>query len=138
MNTKKYLLSALAVFLWLTIFGMIYHGKILESTYVETMQFWRPEAEMMKLMPLIYLGHLLFALFFCYLYTKGVEVGKSPIGQGLRYGLFIGLLLHLPMTVAHYAYLPYPTKLFAAWFMGGMIETIVAGLLVGKIYQKAA
>jgi len=138
MNTKKYLLSVVAVFVWLTAFGMIYHGKILETTYIETMQFWRPQAEMMSLMPFVYAGHILFALLFCFIYTQGLEVGKPGLGQGLRYGFWVGLLLHLPMTVAHYAYVPYPAKLFVAWFVGGMIEAIVSGLIVGKLYQKTA
>jgi hypothetical protein len=138
MNMKKYLLSVVVVFVWLTVFGMIYHGKILESTYIETMQFWRPEAEMMRLMPFVYVGHILFALLFCCIYTKGLEAGKPGLGQGLRYGFWVGLLLHLPMTVAHYAYVPYPAKLLVAWLIGGMIESVVAGLIVGKLYQKAA
>lgn len=138
MNMKKYLLSVVVVFVWLTVFGMIYHGKILEATYIETMQFWRPQAEMMSLMHFVYLGHIFFALLFCYIYTKGLEAGKSGLRQGLCYGFLIGLLLHLPMTVAHYAYVPYPAKLFVAWFVGGMIEATVAGALVGKIYSKTA
>ena len=136
MNIKKYLLSSVAVFLFLSLFGWFYHGMLLKDLYMQTMQYWRPEAEMKSLMPFVYLGHILFALLFCCIYTKGLEAGKSGLGQGLRYGFFIGLLLHLPMTVAHHAYLPYPTQLLVAWLVGGVIETTVAGMIVGKIYQK--
>lgn len=41
-----------------------------------------------------WLGGIAFAIFFTFIYTKGLTDGG--LGEGIRYGLLIGLLWYLP------------------------------------------
>jgi len=136
MNAKRYVGSVVVVLVFLTLSGWLIHGVLLEDLYMAHQQFWRPIDVMKRLMPFIHLSNFIFALLFCFIYTKGLE-GKSPVGEGLRYGLLIGLLIHLPMTITEATYVPYPMKLYVAWLIGGVIETTLAGGLLGLTYRKA-
>lgn len=137
MNTKKLVVAVLAVFVFLSAYGYLVHGVLMKDMYEATKEFWRPQEAMHRLMGLVYAGNFLFAILFCFIYTKGIE-GESSATQGFRYGLWIGLLLYGPMTVAHYAYLPYPATLQLSWFASGVIGSIVAGTLTGVLYKKSS
>ena len=137
MNTKKMAISVLAVFVFLSVYGYVVHGVLMKDLYEATGQFWRPHEVMRKLMGLVHLGNFLFAILFCVIYTKGIA-GESSAGQGFRYGLWIGLLLYGPMTIAHYAYLPYPATLQLSWVASGVIGAVISGTLVGALYKRSS
>lgn len=134
MNTKRLFIAMIVVFVALVVLELLLHGVILASIYEQTAELWRPEAEMNKYMWLLYPGYAVLAILFCYIYSKGYE-GKDGIGEGLRYGLIIGLLMQVPRAIGTYATMPYPGNLVVYWLIGGLIESLILGLLVGVIYK---
>ncbi|MEK9134207.1 MAG: hypothetical protein AAB333_05050, partial [Pseudomonadota bacterium] len=80
-------------------------------------------------------GYLIFAPFFTLIYAKGYEPDKSGLGQGLRYGLYMGLVLSVMQNLIWYTVLPIPGVLAFYWFLGGMVESIAAGVAAGLIYR---
>ncbi|HAK60145.1 MAG TPA: hypothetical protein DCO77_07145 [Nitrospiraceae bacterium] len=136
MNTKRWLLASLAVVVVFFVLEMIIHGMLLQGLYLKTAQVWRPQAEMMGLMWLSWLGYLIFAPFFAFIYTKGHETGKSGLGQGLRYGVLMGLMLSPMQSLSWYAVLPIPGILAFAWFLAGMVVITASGIAVGLIYRE--
>lgn len=135
MNTKRLMIAMIVVFVALVVLELLFHGVILASIYKEQPpELWRSEAEMNKYMWLLYPGYAVLAVLFCYIYTKGYE-GKDGIGEGLRYGLIIGLLMQVPRAFGTYATMPYPGNLVVYWLIGGLIESLILGLLVGAIYK---
>lgn len=92
---------------------------------------------MQGLMWLMWAGYLIFAPAFALVYVKGYEANKSGVGQGVRYGLIIGILLSAPQSLGWYAVLPIPGILALYWFVAGLAESIAAGTVVGLIYKQA-
>jgi hypothetical protein len=135
MNVKRWLLASLAVLVVIAALDMFINSVLLTGLYHQTASVWRSPEEMQRRMWLFFLGYLIFAPFFTLIYTKGHEPAKSGLGQGLRYGLYMGLVLSVLSSLVWYTVLPIPCALAFYWFLGGMVESIAAGVVAGLIYR---
>jgi hypothetical protein len=134
MHLKKWLVTALAVFV--VYFGLefLVHGVLLAGLYRETASVWRGEEYMKKLFGFMVLGQAIFAFVFAWIYAKGFEPGKPGLAQGLRFGWLIGLLVGPATGLVWYVVLPIPETLAAAWAVAGVAESLVIGAVAGLIY----
>ena len=115
MNWKKFLIAFIAVWIFTFIYGFVFHGMIMHSTYQQIPGLLRPDAEFKANFPLLVLGQGVIAFFFTLIFVRGFGSGGGVAG-GFRYGLLLGLL-------------------FAAW--GGWVGT--ASLLRNvEVVQTAA
>ena len=128
---KKFILAVVAVFVAWGILDMIIHGLILEPLYQQSAQLWRPEGEMM--MGLMYIVSLLSSIFFVWIYYA--LINKS-MKNALLYGLFYGLTTGISMGYGTYSFMPIPYLLALGWFLGTVVETVVAGALLGWIIKE--
>ena len=81
------------------------------------------------------LGYLFYSIFFSIIYAKGYERGKAAIGQGLRFGILIGLMVAPMSSLVWYSVLPIPAVLGLSWLMGGLALNVVLGLVAGLVYR---
>ncbi len=138
MNTKRLALASLAVFAVFFVVDGVVNNLLLADLYKQTASVWRPESEIQGNMWLMWLGTLILAPLFALIYTKGYEANKPGLGQGVRYGLIVGVLLSAPQCLVWYAVLPIPAVLPVWWFVAGMAESIVAGAAAGLIYRPVS
>lgn len=137
MNTKRLALASLAVFVVFFVVDGVVNNLLLADLYKQTASVWRPESEIQGNMWLMWIGTLILAPLFALIYTKGYEANKPGLGQGVRYGLIVGVLLSAPQCLVWYAVLPIPAVLPVWWFVAGMAESIAAGVAAGLIYRPA-
>ncbi len=135
MNTKRLALASLAVFVVFFVVDGVVNNVLLADLYKQTASVWRPESEIQGNMWLMWLGTLILAPLFTLIYTKGYEANKPGLGQGVRYGLIVGMLLSAPQCLVWYAVLPIPAALPVWWFTAGMVESVAAGVATGLIYR---
>ncbi len=88
---------------------------------------------MMDKMWIMHLTSLFLSFLFVYIFTKGYE-GKG-VGEGVRYGLLIGLLMNGVGAFNQYVIYPVPFKLAVQWFIFGTLEFIIAGIITALIYR---
>src|SRR2546425_10045266 len=131
MNTKRWLLASVAVFVAIGVLEFLIHGVLLSDLYRQTASVWRPEAEMRQMMWIFWGGDLVFAPFFALIYVKGYEKGKPGLGQGVRYGLYVGAMLSVMTGFAWYVILPIPPGLAVYWFLASLVEFTVLGVVAG-------
>ena len=138
MNFKRWALATVGTFV--VIFGMEFaiHHCWLSEFYKAHAQWWRPEAEMQSLMPFMLLSQLALAALLPVVYAQGYEKGKGSVSQGARFGLVIGLLLLLPNSLMTYCLYPYPASLIQSWFISGLIEFTLTGIVIGALYQPSS
>ena len=134
-STKSWIIATLAVAVAFYLMDALFHGMVMMNTYSATAQLWRPMDEMRQLMWVGILGYLAFSALFYLIFSCGFTPGKSKAGQGLRYGLLIGLLFWGAHALMSYPYMPIPSHIYWAWFGIGMIEFAVLGLITGMIYK---
>ena len=136
MNTKRWLLASVAVFVVIAVLEFLIHGVLLSDMYRQTASVWRPEAEMQKMMWVFWVGILVFAPFFVLIYVKGYEKDKPGLGQGFRYGLYVGVMLSVMNSFGWYVMLPIPLALAFYWFLAILVEFIAAGVAAGLVYHE--
>ena len=131
MNKKRFVLASIAVFVVFEILDWIIHSKILSRTYMNLQHLWRPD--MMDKMWIMYITAFIFSFLFVYIFTKGYE-GKGA-AEGIRYGLIIGLLMLVVGMFNQYAVYPIPLNLTIQWFIYGLIQFIIVGIVAALIYR---
>jgi hypothetical protein len=75
-------------------------------------------------------------LMFTYIFVKGRE-GKG-LAEGVRFGIIIWLFMNLPMNVSMWVMLPIGWQIILRWILFGLLEMLIAGILVAAIYKPAA
>ncbi len=131
MNKKRFVLASIAVFFVFEILDWIIHSKILSRTYMNLQHLWRPD--MMDKMWIMYITAFIFSFLFVYIFTKGYE-GKG-VAEGIRYGLIIGLLMLVVGMFNQYVVYPIPLNLTIQWFIYGLIQFIIVGIVAALIYK---
>ena len=131
---KRIVLGIIAVFVAWQVMDFVLHGLILASTYQATASLWRPMAEMK--MSLMRVGGLIAAMCFVCLYAWLVK--PKSWAAGLSYGLILGVATGVSMGYGTYCVMPIPASLAAAWCIGSVVKTAVAGLLAGWIVKESA
>ncbi|MBN2367044.1 MAG: DUF1761 domain-containing protein [Calditrichaeota bacterium] len=133
MNTKRWLITSLVVFVVAQILEFIIHAVILSGIYETTAHLWRSESEMNSMMWIMWLSGLIWAFLFVYIFIKGYE-GRG-IMEGVRFGLIIGLFFSIPMSLGSYAAQPIPFSLAVYWFIFGVIEIVILGVVTALLYK---
>ena len=130
---KTFWIGFVAVFVVAQVIGFLVHGLWLQGTYQALAAVFRPEAEMNSMMWMMMLGGAIYLFLFCLIFTKGYE-GKG-IGEGIRYGLLIGLFFSIPMAVDQFVVYPITAELAAIWLITGVISFMILGAVFAAIYK---
>ena len=135
MNAKRWLLASVAVFVAMFVLEFVVHGVLLHGVYQQTSSVWRPGADIQRLMWIFWVGYLVFALLFAFIYAKGYEKEKPGLGQGFRFGLYVGVMLSVLNGFGWYVILPIPLALAFYWFAAILVESIAMGTAAGLVYR---
>lgn len=76
---------------------------------------------------------LFFSFFFTFIFSKGYE-GKG-IAEGVRYGLYVALMMMVPVAYTTYATMDIPYYLALLWFLYGTIECILCGIALALVFR---
>ncbi|UCD17817.1 MAG: hypothetical protein JSV44_02630 [Candidatus Zixiibacteriota bacterium] len=133
MNGKRYLVGSIVIFVYIFIIEWLFHGLLMRGWYNEHLELLRPEAEAGAFFIWMILGLLLFAFGFCFIFIKGYE--NKGIGEGFRYGLYVGLAFAVSTSLIEYSVFPYPGTWVIGWIIGYLIIMILAGMIFSAIYR---
>jgi hypothetical protein len=134
MNWKRLIVAALAVFVSVQVLEFALTTLFMKSANEELASLWRPD--MSSKIWLMYVLSILVALIFAYVFAKGRD-GRGLL-EGVRFGLLMWLFISVPMNGAWWVMLPIPLAIVVRWILFGLVEMLVAGILVSAIYKPAA
>ncbi len=136
MGIKKYAGAMAAVFLLLLVLEYLIHSVGLMGIYQKTAYLWRKEPDIKALGWLMWVSYAVISWALVSIFSRGYEQEKAGLGQGIRFGVWMGILLNVPMSLNCYAVMPIPLSLPIGWILTGMIEFIVLGAVIGLIWKK--
>ncbi len=138
MNTKKFVLAFILVFVLVEITNYIIHMAILGPVYAsdEVKVLFRPQEEMMGKMWIMYILDLVWCFFFVFFFVKGYE--NKGIFEGLRFGLYIALFFYLVSVYGQYTVYPIPYYLALQWFLYGLAQALILGAAAALVYKPKA
>ena len=129
---KRFIIAFFAAFIFMFFWGWFYNGVMLKDVSAEVQNLFRPREEIMGMLHWIIIGQAGLALSFVLIYTSGFAGGG--IAAGVRLGIMIEILA-VSARCAIYATQPFPAKVLVLISIGGFIEMIVTGVIVGAIYK---
>ena len=133
---KRWAMAGVAAFAVIFVLDFLVHGVLLMGLYQQTASVWRPKPAANHLMWLMMVGELWFALALAWFYTKGYEPNKSGLGQGLRFGLYAGVLVAAAQNFVWYVVLPVPFVLNLGWLASALVNCVAASAVIGVLYKK--
>ena len=131
---KRFIIAFIAAFIFIFLWGWFYNGVLLKDVFAEVQSLFRSREEIMSLFHWIIIGQAGLALSFVMIYATGFAGGG--IAAGVRLGIMLEILA-ISARCAIYATQPFPAKFLVLVSVGGFIEMIVTGLIVGAIYKPA-
>jgi len=135
MNTKRFIIAFVVVFILLEITNYIVHSVILWPTYSSDAisYLFRSPEEMMSKMWIMYVMDLIWSFLFIYIFVKGYE--NKGIMEGLRFGLYIGIFYVMVQSYNGYVIYPIPYVLAFQSFIYGLIQVLLLGAVTSVIYK---
>ena len=128
---KKLWIGFVAVFVTTQIIEGLLDFYLLGPVYSAYSHIWRPIAEM-KLWMLPVTG-MFFSFFFVFIFSKGYE--RKGIAEGLRYGVYVALMVALPNAYGNYAMMQIPYSFALQWFLYRSLEYVIAGAILSGVFR---
>jgi hypothetical protein len=132
---KRFILAFIAAYIFLFLWGWLLNGVLLKDIYAQMPNLWRTQSEMLGFFHWILIGQALIVFAFVMIYASGFAAG------GVIAGIQLGILIEIAgigMRMGVYAVQPFPGKLLIYASIGGLIEMIITGAIVGAIYKPVA
>ena len=133
MNKFRLVLTIVVVFVVANFTGFFIHAIWLKQDYIPIANLYRPEGQ--EKMVFIILAYAAFAIGSVWAYAHGVE-NKPWLGQGLRFGIVLWLILSVPWFFITYAVQPVPALLLAKQITMELIDKIVIGVIIAALYRR--
>lgn len=137
-NWTKYLIAVIAVYVVYEILDFLIHGVMLMDKYESLGETGLFGEDMDSNMWVIYITAFVFSIFFVYLFHYFVSAYKTGWMAGLYYGLVVGFLMLVSGVFNQYVVYGAPMDLIWQWFIFGVIQIAIAGVVAGLIYKPKA
>ena len=115
-------------------FGFLVHGVLLGGDYAPLAgTVYRTPEDAHRYLPYMVVAHLLFGFAFTWIYRQGKTAGASTLGQGVRFGLAVAVLMTIPTYLIYYAVQPTPGALAAKQIVFDSIAVVLMGIAVAYL-----
>ena len=133
MNTKRFWMAFVAAYVVNQVLGFLIHGIWLDPVYQGMQDVFRPQEQMQPMMGILMFTAAVATLMFCFVFTRGYE--NRGIGEGVRYGLYMGIFLSIVTSIDPHVIYPVPLDLTIKWFISSVVTFVVMGVVVALIYK---
>ena len=127
---KNYLAAAIAVLVWYLVWDNFLAGMLIGSTLAQVPGM---VTEVSKLWETV--GDLCGAMMLAGVYARVRGVYGVGAKNGAVYGVYAGLLINFPTWLFLTVYAGWPYSLTWMMTISGTLVTVVAGALIGTVYQ---
>lgn len=132
-NVKKCVVTTLVVAVVYFGLDMLVWHVILGGMVQENSSLWRPMADIQAKMPFAYVGYLLFAWAFNWMFCKGLESGKCTKTQGVKFGAMLGFIVWGAGSLLQYPFCPMSDNLYIGTAVCGIVEYALLGFVAGLL-----
>ncbi len=132
MDIKKFSMAVVGGFFAMFIPGGLWHMIIMKDFYDK---YAGDSALAEPNIIFIILGVLILSALMAYMYPQGYK-GGSPLKEGLRFGVVIGLLWILPYNVIMIGVMGTAKTLVVVDALWHIVEQGVGGIVIGYVYRS--
>ena len=132
---RQYAISIIVMFVATMVAGFVVHALILGQEYAVLPELYRSEQDSQNHFVYVLLAHVLMAIGLTWIYRMGRD--DSPwIGQGLRFGVAISVLMTVPMYMIYFAIQPMPEMLAVKQIILDSTAMLLMGMLVALLNRN--
>lgn len=131
---KKFVLRWFVVFVLANVLGFLIHGVLLKGDYTANQQLLRTEQDANAHFGYMLLGFICSTAAIVWIYGRGVQA-KPWLGQGVRFGLALWLLVSVPMFLTYYAIQPWPGTVVAKQICYELVMMLVIGIVTAALHK---
>jgi len=118
---------------WLLVWDMFLSGPLLGSMLTAI-----PGLNPDPAVPWMIVGNLAGGLVLALLYGRVRGAFGTGAASGAQFGFFAGLLVNFPLWLQLSLYVSWPYGTAWAFTIAGLVVYVIAGALVGLVYQRMA
>jgi hypothetical protein len=133
---QKFWISGIAISVLALFLDFIVHGLLLSGDYLAQAQLYRSEADQSAFMVWMILAHLFYGFGLTWIYQRGISAA-APIGQGLRFGLAVGLTFSVYGYLTYYAVQPLPGIMVSKQIGFEIILNCILGVALALLNKRA-
>lgn len=135
MNTKKFAIAVIAVFVLLELTNYLVNNIILYHTYMSDIykNVFRSSGDMWSKMWIMLVADFIWSFFFVFLFVKGYE--HKGVEEGIRFGIYIGIFFSFVVSYQAYVVYPLAYPLVLQWFIYGLLQSVILGVATALIYK---
>jgi len=136
----RFWISVVVLFVVGMTIGFVVHGMLLTSDYAQLPNLLRTQADSQNYFMWMLLAHVLMAVGFTWIYRQGRVSDRPWLGQGLRFGLAMALVMTIPMYLIYYAVQPWPGQVVVKQIGYDVVGMLVMGIVTAAVnnVRKAA
>ena len=138
MNYARIALAGVAAWIASIALGYLINDVWLLRLYQANAWAYRRPADIAALLPIGLAAQLLACLAFAFAYAKGYEGEGSRIGEGVRFGLVVAIMIDGFAIVWNYVTQPIAPRLGALEIIEHIGQFGVYGAVVGLVYDRKA
>jgi hypothetical protein len=135
MNWTKFFIAFIAAFVFMFLWGWLYNDVFMKDVYAATASLWRPRDEMMSRFIWLVIGQAILAFAIVLIFATGFANGG--VAAGIKLGIMLEILA-FGARLMMYTVQPLPGRLVGYMTLGGFIEMIVTGAIIGAIYKRGS
>jgi hypothetical protein len=130
MNYKWFFLTTIVLLIFALVWNGVIHLVLLREADSILNAIGRHESERSPFLSL--LVTVILSMLFVWSYSQYAKRGN--IQDGLTHGLFFGILAGVLVDLNQYVLYPIPASLAITWFIFGLIEFCIYGVIVSILY----
>jgi len=132
MKTKRFVITSGVLFLVAIVWNAFLHLVVLRAANASVQHLRRPDlAEKAWLSLLLTAGIVLV-----FVWGYGGFARNGSWREGVGYGVFFAVIAGLLVDLNQYILFPIPAVVAAQWFLGGLVEFSLYGIIASRLYWK--
>ena len=138
MSYRRIALAAVAAWVVSLGLGYLINDIWLANVYAANAWAFRHADQMAPLLPYGFAAQLVAFFAFAYVYARGYDGHGSDIGEGIRFGLIVAVMIDGFAVVWNYVSQPIALRLGALQLIEHIGEFGVYGAVIGALYRPSA
>ncbi len=134
MGVRRFLLACAALFAVALAWNGLLHLVVLRAAEAAVRPLYRPDLADRMWLSLVAAAALV--VLFVWGYRRFARAGS--VREAAGYGLFFALVAGVLVDLNQYVLFPIPGRLACLWFLGGVVEFTLYGLIVRRLVRPAA
>ena len=130
---KKFILSVVALFVVSMLLGVLVHGFLLAGDYQALGPVMRAPEDAQGYFGWMIAAHIAMSIGLTGIYRRGHEAGKPWLGQGVRFGLWMALVMTVGVYLIYYAVQPMPGMLVLKQIVFDAIAVVILGITLAAV-----